>query len=206
MMRARAAAGGFTLLEVLVAVGIFAVFSAMAYTGLTRLLETRARLAAEQEFWRRLALAFVQVEDDLAQARVRTVRDNFGNPRAAFRGQPVDPRATAEPSLELTRAGLFVLGAGPRSQLARVGYRLRDGRLLRLTWPALDAPPVAAARETPVLEAVDSMELRFRAPGGWVDRWPPEGQGAAPALPVAVEMTLTLGERGRYTRLFLVNR
>src|SRR4030065_175447 len=37
----RARAAGFTLLEVLVAVGIFALFSAMAYGSLLRILDTR---------------------------------------------------------------------------------------------------------------------------------------------------------------------
>jgi len=68
---ARTRSAGFTLLEILVAVGIFALFSAMAYGGLIRVLDTRDRLDAERDYWRGLTMSFLQIEDDLAHARDR---------------------------------------------------------------------------------------------------------------------------------------
>ena len=196
---------GFTLLEVLVAVGIFALTSAMAYAGLTRMLETRERLSTEQQFWRGLTLAFTQIEDDLAQMRPRTGRDTIGNHQPAFRGQPVDPRAVSEPSMQFIRAGVFVLGEGSGPDLAKVGYRLREGRLLRLVWPALDQAAVAEPREMPLLTNVTAFETRFRAySGNWVDRWP-VGTDLR-EIPNAVEIKLTIEERGEFTRVFLVNQ
>ena len=207
----RARASGFTLLEVLVAVGIFALFSAMAYGGLLRILDTRERLETERDYWRGLTLSFLLIEDDLAQARPRSVRDPAGiNPLPAFRGQPVDSRALGDPSLEFTRGGQMLIGDGARSDLQRVGYRLRDGTLWRLVWPALDRPPVSEPREAPLLEQVEAMRVRFYAPaGGWVDYWPATTQsGAAPVantLPAAVEMTLKIEGRGEIVRVFRVN-
>lgn len=196
---------GFTLLEVLVAVGIFALTSAMAYAGLTRMLETRERLSTEQQFWRGLTLAFAQIEDDLSQVRPRTGRDTIGNPQPAFRGQPVDPRAVSEPSMQFTRGGVFVLGEGSAPDIVHVGYRLREGRLLRLVWPALDQTAVAEPREMPLLANATAFETRFRAPNGaWVDRWPAGTD--LKEVPGAVEVKLTLEGRGEFTRVFLVNR
>ena len=196
---------GFTLLEVLVAVGIFALTSAMAYAGLTRMLETRERLSTEQQFWRTLTLAFTQIEEDLAQARPRTGRDTLGNPQPAFRGQPVDPRAVSEPSMQFVRGGVFVLGEGSGSDLAHVGYRLREGRLLRLVWPALDQAAVAEPREMPLLGNATALETRFRAADGrWVDRWPASTE--LKEIPGAVEVKLAIEGRGEFTRVFLVNR
>src|SRR5437868_2538676 len=98
---------GFTLLEVLVAVAVFSVFSVLAYAGVTRIIEGRDRVEAERERWRTLTLAFAQMEDDLAQARPRSVRDTTGlNPLPAFAGQPVDPRPLGDPSIEFTRGGM----------------------------------------------------------------------------------------------------
>jgi len=196
---------GFTLLEVLVAVGIFALTSAMAYAGLTRMLETREHLGAEQQFWRNLTLAFSQIGDDLAQARPRTGRDTLGNPQPAFRGQPVDPRAVSEPSMRFIRGGVFVLPDGSGSDLAQVGFRLREGKLLRIVWPALDLPTVAEPREVLLLTNVTGFDTRFRAAnGGWVDRWPTGAD--LREMPVAVEIKLTIEGRGEFTRVFLVNR
>jgi general secretion pathway protein J len=206
----RARAAGFTLLEVLVAVGIFALFSAMAYGSLLRILDIRDRLQTERDFWRGLSISLLLVEDDLAQARPRTVRGVDGLIRPAFRGQPVDSRALGEPSLEFTRGGQIVLGDGARSDLQRVGYRLREGTLLRLVWPALDQPVVSEPREAPLLEHVEELRVRFYAQlSGWVDSWPANTQTGAPtannALPLAVEVTLKIEGRGEIVRVFQVN-
>jgi general secretion pathway protein J len=206
----RARASGFTLLEVLVAVGIFALFSAMAYGSLLRILDTRDRLETERDYWRTLSLSLMQIEDDLAQARKRTVRGRDGLERRAFLGQPVDSRALGEPSLEFTRGGQIVLGDGTRSDMQRVGYQLREGTLSRLVWPALDQPPVSEPRELPLLEHVEEMRVRFYThPGGWANSWPATTQTGAPmahdVLPAAVELTLKIEGRGEIVRVFQVN-
>jgi len=205
----RTRSSGFTLLEVLVAVGIFALFSAMAYGSLLRILDTRDRLETERDYWRTLSLSLMQIEDDLAQARPRTVRGPDGLERPAFRGQAVDSRALGEPSLEFTRGGQVVLGNGARSDMQRVGYQLRDGALSRLVWPALDQPVVSEPRAAPLIEHVEELRVRFYAqPNGWVDSWQASTQTGAPiapsALPLAVELTLKIEGRGEIVRVFQV--
>jgi general secretion pathway protein J len=205
----RARAAGFTLLEVLVAVGIFALFSAMAYGSLLRILDTRDRLETERDYWRGLSISLMLVEDDLAQARPRSVRGIDGLPRNAFLGKPVDSRALGDPSLEFTRGGQMVLGDGVRSDMQRVGYRLSEGTLLRLVWPALDQPVVSEPSSVPLLEHVEELRVRFYAKTGWVDSWPASTQTGAPSpindLPLAVEVTLKIEGRGEIVRVFQVN-
>ena len=195
---------GFTLLELLVAIGIFALISGIAYGSLTRLMSDRARLQSEQEFWRVLSLTFTRLEDDLSQARERSVRDVIGFTQPAFRGQPTDTRAIAAPSMEFTRGGVLTFSAGARSDLQRVAYRLVDGTLKRLTWPVLDLGPQTTPAETPLLNDVEEFRVRFFAPAGaWLDVWPT--QGINDILPRGVEVKMTLKGRGEFTRLFLVN-
>lgn len=204
---ARTHASGFTLLEILVAVGIFALFSAMAYGSLMRILDTRDRLELERDFWRGLTLSLMQIEEDLAQARPRNVRNPNGlsDPRPAFLGQPVDSRALGDASMEFTRGGQLVLGDGARSDMQRIGYRLRDGNLVKLIWPALDQAPASEPREVPLLDHVQELRVRFYAPaGGWVDYWPQNPPDPNNLLPSAVEMTLTLEGRGEFQRIFRV--
>jgi len=195
---------GFTLLEVLVAVAVFAVFSTLAYGSLSRLLDSRDRIETERTFWRELALAFTQMEDDIVAVRPRTVRDVYGNSLPAFRGQPTDTRALGQPSLSFTRGGLFVLGESTQPDLARIGYRLRDGNLERLTWPALDQPAQIEPRAVALFEKVTEFRTRFYVPnGGWVDNWPQPG-GQPTSLPAAVEVNITIDGRGRFQRLLRV--
>lgn len=195
---------GLTLVELLVAVGVFAIFSVMAYGALDQVLQNRERVEAERTFWRALSLTYLRFEDDLSQVRARPVRDVDGQRLAALKGQPTDTRAVADPSIEFTRGGVFVLGDARRSDLQRVGYRLVDNALLRVTWPMLDRAPQTEPIESTLLEGVENFQVRFYDPQKtWHDQWPVEG--IADELPRAVEVTIEFNERGEFTRLFVIN-
>jgi general secretion pathway protein J len=196
--------GGLTLLEILVAITVFAIFSAMAYGGLIRLLDNRERVNAERVYWRNVSLAFLRIERDFSLARNRPVRQNDGNvlPGSAFLGQPTDPRALGDPNVEFTRGGVLVPN-GSTADLQRVGYRFVDNTLMRLAWPVLDRAPLTKPQSTPVLHDVEEFEMRFYQNGAWIDRWPPLGTTDF-VLPKAVEVTVTLSGRGKFKRTFLV--
>lgn len=195
---------GFTLLEILVAIAIFAMFSVMAYGGLMNMLDTQEHLAREQRFWRALDRGLQHMADDLSQARTRPVRDIDGQLLPAFIGRPTDTRALAPPAIEFTRGGLYVLDDAVRADIQRIAYRLDEGRLLRVTWPVLDRSPTSKAAEVAVLNDVQDIKVRFyAASNNWVDEWP--AAGAGDVLPRGVEVTLTLRDRGTYQRIFLVN-
>jgi general secretion pathway protein J len=212
--------GGFTLLELLVAIGVFALFSTMAYGGLMQILESRDRVDVERTYWTGLARAFLRIEDDLLHARERSVRSVSGTPLPALQGQPTDTRAVADPPLEFTRGGVITLSEGARSDLQRVAYKFEDGRLWRLTWPVLDRAPTTKPQETVLLEDVEDFQARFfggvpvagaqaaapvaAAPPSAQATWPPTG-GSLTVLPQAVELTIKLRGRGELRRVFLVN-
>ena len=67
---------GFTLIELLVALLVFGVFSVLAYTGLSRLLDSRARLVEEQRSWQELSQVFLRISDDVEAARRRPSRSS----------------------------------------------------------------------------------------------------------------------------------
>ena len=198
---------GLTLLEILVAIAVFAIFSAVAYGGLIRLLDSRDRIDAERVYWRNVSLAFLRIERDFSLARNREIRDNDGSKRPAFEGQPTDPRELGNPNVEFTRGGILVPN-GSTADLQRVGYRFVENKLMRLAWPVLDRAPLTKPLSTPVLSDVEEFEVRFYQNGAWIDRWPPLGVSGAttPSLPPAVEITVALKGRGTYKRVFLVGK
>ena len=67
---------GLTLLELVVAVAIFALFSVMAYGALDQILTQRDHIEREQLFWRTLSLVMLRLEDDLAQTDRKSTRLN----------------------------------------------------------------------------------------------------------------------------------
>ncbi len=183
-------AGGFTLLEVLVAVAIFALLGMAAYSGLDALLKARARLDDENRQWRAVALFWVRLERDLSAYVERPARLRGGAPQAAFLGEPMALGEFAA-QLELTRLGVADARATPPE---RVAYRLRDGKVEWLRWPALDSGPRAMPDVAVVLERVAALEFSYRDSAGvWNSRWPPAANQARPTA-VKVNLKLETGE------------
>ncbi len=195
---------GFTLLELLVALAVFAIMATAAYSGLSNVLFTRA--AVEQQA-RRLAavqLAVFRLEQDIQQATPRGVRDEYGDPQSALRGGDL-----LDDALILTRAGWDNPLGQSRATLQRVAYRLREGRLWRLHWDVLDRGGPVAPRETLLLDQVREFRARFLDQNAvWRTDWPPPTDATDDNSlnrnrpPRAVEITLLLEDWGAITRLF----
>ncbi len=191
---------GFTLIELLVALAIFALLGALAYSGLSSVLETRKQTQHKAEQLAALQLAFAVIERDVEQASTRGVRDILGEPLPAL-------RVNHDGLLEFTRGGWRNPGARQRSALQRVAYQFKDGKLLRLVWPVLDQAQTSVARETPLLSGVKSFEARFFDQTLTLQStWPASTGDAALArpLPRAVEISVEMEDLGRITRLLRV--
>lgn len=190
-------ASGVTLIELLVALVIFAIMSAIAYASLDTLLQSRARLDARSESLAGLQLAFTVLGRDIEQAVNRPVRDEFGDRQVTMAG--------TDSELEFTRAGWRNPAGLRRSELQRVGYHLADEELRRVTWRVLDRTQGSEPSETVLLSGVSAFELRFLdQQDEWASFWPP-ADVAAPGrspLPRAIQVTLETEQWGRVTRLF----
>jgi general secretion pathway protein J len=191
-------AAGFTLVELLVALAIFAILSALAYGGLRGVLANHEAVREEAEELERLQTAFLLMERDIQQAVPRPVRDELGDPVAAFRTPPERQRAVA-----FTRTGYANPAGERRSHLQRVGYGVREGELVRYAWPRLDRVQGMEPVIMPLLGEVEGVTFRFMdEQGEWRPQWPPPGRGAeAAALPRGVELELRRrGEEGTVWR------
>ncbi len=192
---------GVTLIELLVAVAIFGILSAFAYRALTVVLESRGRIEQENRKWRGLALFFARLEQDVASAVPRPVRDAGDVLSPALAGSAAGVRIN-EGALMLTRTALAP-EPGAVEAPRRLGYRLRGSVVELLTWTALDQGPRSEPRVVAVLDGVKALDLRYLdARAQWHVSWPPPLAAAAPAaLPAAVEVRLELVSGERITRL-----
>ena len=193
---------GFTLLELLVAMAVLALLGALSFRGLGSVLDAQARLQAESRRWNEVALLAAQLSQDVAATFERTVRDETDRLRPALvLSTPLNAGASTElAQLSLTRLGYGEPGSAPGTP-RRVGYRLREGIVEYLLWPAADAAPGTI----PIAEAVleDVAELQFQAlddNGTWSSAWP--GGRAPGALPRAISMQIVLAGGESITRVF----
>lgn len=199
-MRRRAwamdASRGFTLLELLVALAVFALLSAMGYAGLQTLMNSQSIQERHDQELAQLTRALALLQQDLEQAVARPVRDAQGDEVPPL--QALDDGVNL---IEFTRAGWFNPSRFEAPMLQRVGYRLEDSRLIRRTWPVLDQAPDTAPTDTVLLEHVERLQLRLLdAEGSWLNVWPPAGTPLG--MPIAVDLRLELGPWGEIRRLF----
>ena len=184
----RGGEGGFTLIEMVVAVFIFGLLSLAGVALLRSGIDTQAAATRSAAADAGLMRARALIGGDLTQAVARPTR-TAGGTDPAFAGGAGS--AVGGFLFVLVRGGVANPSDRPRPDLQKAGYLIEGGALKRVAWPQLDgsAPGPAAT----ILPDLAGASARFRdARGEWSTAWVP----ATPdALPRAVEVTLE--PRGR---------
>jgi general secretion pathway protein J len=192
---------GFTLLELLVAMAIFAIVGALALGGLNAVLTQQEIARRQLDRLHQVQRAVRIIANDFSQVHPRFVRDPLGD-----RELPVLAPCGVEALVCMSHDGwsnpFFQL---PRGTLQRVQYRLEDRRLLREYWSVMDRTLINEPRSEVLLQDVDACEVRFVDPTGngeWLAQWPPvqQANAAAAGLPAGVRITMTLADWGEIVR------
>ena len=197
--------GGFTLLELLVAMAIFAVLGLGAGQMLQTIVRANERVSVASDSATRLNLAFSIMQRDFAQFVNRQVRDEYGEllaPMILNEGKYL---------VEFTRGGWSNPAGRSRSRLQRVAYSIdyEENTLTRHFWEVLDRVEDSVPVSQLLLEGVsDFRVIEYKdvsASSTGADLEPETGNGLdeeAFQVPPGVEVVVALNGIGEVTRLF----
>jgi len=199
---------GFTLLELLIASIIFALMAVMAYGGLANVMDNSEVSKSALLRLKQLQQTVSILNRDFSQISQRPIRDEYGNEQGFLvAGNNIDN------IVEFSRGGRRSPAVLLRSSLARVAYRVEEDKLIRLQWPQLDRSQNTKARQTVLIDDVDSVSIRFLNQNNvWQEHWPPlnaptpaaTGTPGTPTVekPTAIEIVLQLNDWGDIRRLY----
>lgn len=195
---------GFTLVEVLVTLVIFALLAAASTSVLSITLNTRETIAEREADLRSIQLARALMKADFAQMVGRPVRDPFGglSPASIEGGFAIrnDPGVI----LRFSRRGWINPGGrANRGDLQYVTYRFENGELKRQTRLRTDPGPQTGEISRVLFDQLIEVRIRFFNGTIWQDDWT-TGDFASAELPRALSLTLTHEGGDQIEHLFVV--
>jgi general secretion pathway protein J len=191
---------GFTLLEVLVAIAVFAMLSLSAYQVMSGVQtsdqQSREHNARLQEIQR----AMVMMDNDFRQVVARKTRNQ---------GEKASDKLllTGEYLLDSSSHGIMFTRTGwqnpqqmfPRGENVRVGYRIIEDTLERVWFRYPDTVVGSEPLTRQVLAGVTKLSFRFFSNKKWQEAWSEGG-----ALPEGIMVQMTLEDFGEIERVYML--
>ena len=201
---------GFTLLEVLIAIGITAMIGLGSWQILNSAIRTSGLTQDKLDELKALQKTMLIMSRDFQQAIPRSIRDEYGD------YQPALTSKNQFYKLELSRAGWRNPLGDLRSNVQRVAYELDQDKLIRHYWNVLDRSQDSESIHRTLLTGVEELSFRFmNDSGGWADEWPSSASSSNSnattsldprkqdnTIPKAVKITLTLKQFGKVSKLY----
>ena len=184
---------GFTLLELMIAILLFAMISSAAYKLFDSVSRAQSVTDGILDRLDAIQRAEIIIEKDFFQMVDRPVRNEFGKKLEAIQAPSREGFL-----VEFTRSGWRNPLGALRSNLQRVAYNIENGELIRYYWVMLDRSQEPVRQRQKVLGGVRSIKLRFLdEKRQWRGTWPTkqlkqvrQKKNKAGAMPAAVEIAI----------------
>ena len=205
-MAANKRLAGFTLIEVLLSMGITTFVALLAYSGLSASITAAESQQLQAQQIVDIQLPLTVLERDIRNAVARPIRDEYDDRVEALVGG-----AFNDYLLVLTRRGWDNPRELSRGELQRVRYQLLDDVLWRESWSVLDRVSEEAGQQrTRLLQGVRDIEIAFldsassgasRSPlgGEWLDEW-----DMPQRLPAAIKIQFEVEGFGEVARVISI--
>ncbi|MDP6376423.1 MAG: type II secretion system minor pseudopilin GspJ [Pseudomonadales bacterium] len=191
---------GFTLVEMLVALSVFALVGVISARLVSSTVENHARVSERDGRLVEMQRAMLMIKRDLIQLSSRGIRDMLGDPM-----QPL--LIGSNGAIEFTRTGWRNPLQHKRAELQRVAYTVEEGDLYRLYWNVLDRAQDSEPFRQKLLTKVKQAEfVVFDASGDEHAFWPRAEENAdeANASVVGLMVRLEIEPFGEIERLWSI--
>jgi general secretion pathway protein J len=143
---------GFTLVEILVALLVFAVVGLLSARLLSQSVDNQNNLQDRGQRLAEIHRAMRVLQRDILQLSRRKIRDAQGEELPAL-------IVSDQGAIEFSRVGWRNPLRQPRSEVQRVGYRWQDEKIVRGYWLTLDRSYDAEPAFQTLLEDVETIEF-----------------------------------------------
>ena len=191
---------GFTLLEVLVAIAVFAMLSLSAYQVMNGVQRSELLSREHNDRLQEIQRAMVMMDNDFRQVVARRVR---------LQGEEATDKLllSREYLLDSASHGIMFTRAGwqnpqqmfPRGENVRVGYRITEDTLERIWFRYPDTVVGTEPLVRPILTGVTKLEFRFYSDQKWLEEWNKDA-----ALPEGILIRMTLEDFGEIERVYML--
>lgn len=190
---------GFTLIELIVAIAIFAIISVIAYRIISALVITKNVITETQNKWGDLTFTMNRLDEAWSRAIPLVIRDASGAILPAFQGKN-NLSGNTDAQLEFSLSGIIgdsVYGPVPPQ---RIGFRFINHNLYLLTWPVLNRVLTTSPQVNLLLSGIDSFQVSFlNTDQKWYDNWPLNITGIT-RLPQAFKIRIQLSTKEEIVR------
>ncbi|HHC75168.1 MAG TPA: type II secretion system protein GspJ [Thiothrix sp.] len=196
---------GFTLIELMIALAIFAIMATLAYGGLDSVMRADQANKQQLDDLKQIQRAFLFIEKDLRQLQNRAVTTAYAENKAAFINDNVDSNL-----LEISVGGYANPAGVARSSIQRVRYVLVDDSLQRWLWQYPDYPESDDPLKIPLLAQVERVSFQALEQDDSGDQnqagrnTSDQSDETSNPIPKAIEVTIEHKKLGELTRLIAI--
>ena len=192
---------GFTLIEILIALSVFAILATITSSALHHALNTRALVTKQADRLSTLQLAMALIQRDTQQIIDRAIRGNDLHVIRAFTGQ--------SHYVEFTRSGgVNPEGVLTHSPFIRVAFLCHQGQLIRRTWSILDTPNRKTYQDKVLIDHLKHCQFAYLSHAHKL--LPEWGRNTLTrnqhneSLPTGIQLTLHLNDWGAMSLLMII--
>jgi len=204
--RRQSLASGFTLIEIMIALFIFAIISMIISYGLNNVFTAKQKISIVEKRLNELQFALLLMQHDTSQLIDYT--------------SPSTPSSTTTGNNTqfsfVTTNNANPMGLEQRSNLMHVSYLSKNNQLIRNIWfnePATSNNMLLNMNSTPqvnkqllsrvLLNNVTNLKFRYLSSSGFIDTWPPPNLSSQ-TPPLAIQISFNVPEWGNITQLYRI--
>jgi general secretion pathway protein J len=186
---------GFTLIEMVIAVAIFAVMMVIAFPGLTHIAKVGDQVGQANSRLSELQFALTYLNRDWTHVSSRKILDQYGDEKSHI--------VIEDNSISFTHSGWSNLLQQKRSELQRVQYLVKENQLIRQYWVSLDQVPAEEPVSTVLIDDVEFFAIFFIDSAEQpIEQWPLAVQDQQRVdKPIALKVEIDVSQFGKVHRI-----